>query len=103
MPNPHRKRKPPEVCPVCHETVPPNAVACPECGACHESGWRENTEIYDGVDLLDEAYEDEDGRARWRAKPGMHPFWRIIALLLVIALFWWVWRTVFAAGRTPMW
>jgi len=28
------------------------------------------------VDLLDEAYEDDDGKVRWRAKPGLHPFWR---------------------------
>ena len=55
------------------------------------------------MDLLDEAYEDDDGKVRWRAKPGLHPFWRIVALLAVLALFWWFFSAIFKAGRTPWW
>lgn len=95
MPKPRHKLRPPPVCPVCGEDVHPDAVSCPECGACHESGWKEHAEAYDGVDLLDEAYEDDDGKVRWDKRPGLHPFWRIVALLVVIALFWWLWKTVF--------
>src|SRR3954463_1087673 len=45
------KRQAPEVCPVCGEEVPRNALACPECGADHNSGWREDADTYDGIDL----------------------------------------------------
>jgi hypothetical protein len=95
------RRKPPPVCPVCGANVPPQAQACPECGACHDSGWKENAEVYDGVDLLEEAYEDDDGTVRWNKKPGLHPFWRIVALIAVLALFWWLWKSIFVAGKTP--
>ena len=91
----------PAVCPVCGERVPSDAVACPECGACHESGWKENADVYDGLDFLDEASESEDGKVRWGKKPGLHPFWRIVALIAVLALFWWFWKSIFAAGRAP--
>src|SRR2546430_7408073 len=36
--------RPPEVCPACGEDVPPDALACPECGADHNSGWREDAD-----------------------------------------------------------
>jgi hypothetical protein len=88
---------------VCGQAVPPNAVACPECGACHDSGWKENAEVYDGLDFLDDAAESDDGRVRWGKKPGLHPFWRIVALVAVLALFWYFWKALFAAGRTPLW
>ena len=95
-------RKPPPVCPVCGEAVPPQAVACPECGACHDSGWKENADVYDGLDFLDEASESDDGKVRWGQRPGLHPFWRIVALIAVLALFWWFWKSIFA-GRAPAW
>ena len=89
------KRRTPEVCPVCGEDVPRNAAACPECGACHESGWQEDAQVYDGVDLLDEGTEDRDGTVRWDREPGIRPVWRIVALVLVVALLWGFWRIVF--------
>jgi hypothetical protein len=49
----------PEVCPVCGEDVPHNALACPECGADHNSGWRDDAGVYDGVDLGDEQFDYE--------------------------------------------
>ena len=93
------KRRPPPVCPVCGEDVPPDAQACPECGACHESGWKEDAEVYDGLDFLDEGEDEGDGRVRWGAPRGLSPLWRIVALLVVLALFWWLWKAVFPAGR----
>ena len=94
-----RKKSPP-VCPVCHEQVPPDSAACPGCGACHESGWKENAQTYDGLDFLDEAHEDDEGKVHWGERPpALHPFWRIVAVIAVLALFWWVWKSVFSAGR----
>ena len=57
--------------------------------------------MYDGLDFLDEAHEDDAGKVSWGKEPGLHPFWRIVALIAVLALFWWFWKSVFAAGRTP--
>lgn len=48
--------KTPEICPVCGEEVPAEALACPECGADERSGWRENTGATDGLDLPDEEF-----------------------------------------------
>ena len=54
------KLRAPKVCPVCGEDVPRVALACPECGADHTSGWRENAEAYDAVDLPDEDFNYEE-------------------------------------------
>ena len=54
------KLRAPKVCPVCGEDVPRIALACPECGADHTSGWRENAEAYDGVDLPDQDFNYEE-------------------------------------------
>lgn len=59
--------KPPGQCPACGEWVPRGAVACNDCGACAKSGWKEDADTYDGVDLPtgygrnDDDDEDEDG------------------------------------------
>jgi hypothetical protein len=95
-----RARKPPEVCPVCDANVPPDAKACPECGACYESGWKEEDDNdeeeidYDALDLPDDVYDEEDRRAvkAKSAKKGIPARWRWIALTLVVlwlAWFWW--------------
>ena len=82
------KPRPPKVCPVCGEDVPCSAVACPECGADHTSGWREDTEAYDGVDLLDEDFNYEEfikqefGSSR---RPAIKRVWCITAILLIAA------------------
>ena len=54
------KPEPPEVCPVCGEDVPRNASACPECGADHLSGWREDADTTGGLGLPDEEFNYED-------------------------------------------
>jgi hypothetical protein len=77
----------PEVCPVCGEDVPRGALACPECGADHRSGWREEEASYDGLDLPDETFDYDDFvRREFPSKirpPGIKPIWWITAILLL--------------------
>ena len=82
------KLRTPKVCPVCGEDVPCTALACPECGADHTSGWREDAETYDAVDLPDEDFNYEEfvkqefGSYR---RPVIKTVWWITAILLVAA------------------
>jgi hypothetical protein len=80
--------KTPEICPVCGEDVPPRALACPECGADHNSGWREDAESYDGVDLPDQDFNyDEFVRREFgsNVKPaGIKTVWWLTAILLIV-------------------
>ena len=96
-----KARRPPEVCPVCDCEVPPKAKACPNCGACYESGWRdddpeESEEIdYDILDLPDEVLDDEERREKEArlAKRSVSPKWRWVALVLVVMWgLWFVWK-----------
>src|SRR5438477_13078248 len=77
------------VCPVCGEDVPNGALACPECGADHNSGWRKDAESYDGLDLPDEDFNyDEFVREEFGSsfKPaGIKPIWWITAILIIVA------------------
>jgi hypothetical protein len=82
------KLKAPDVCPVCGEEVPRNAIACPECGADHNSGWRKDADVYDSVDLPDENFDydqfirEEFGSA---LKPaGVKTVWWIAAIVLTV-------------------
>jgi uncharacterized membrane protein YvbJ len=81
-----RKLRTPKVCPVCGEDVPRTALACPECGADHASGWREDAETYDAVDLPDEDFNYEEfvkqefGSSR---RSAIKTVWWITAILLV--------------------
>ena len=82
------KLKPPDICPVCGEAVPRNALACPECGADHNSGWREDAETYGGLDLpeqdfnYDEFVREEFG-SRWKPA-GIKTIWWLTAILLIV-------------------
>ena len=79
----------PEVCPVCGEDVPRGAVACPECGADHNSGWREDAETYDAAGLPEEDFNhDQFVRQEFGSGPKpatIKPGWWIIAILLIVA------------------
>ena len=81
-----RKLRTPKVCPVCGEDVPRTALACPECGADHASGWREDAETYDAVDLPDEDFNYEEfvkqefGSSR---RSAIKTVWWITAILVV--------------------
>jgi uncharacterized membrane protein YvbJ len=80
---------PPEVCPSCGEDVPRDALACPECGADHNSGWREDADTYDAVDLPDEDFNyDEFVKREFGSFPktaASKPVWWITAILLIVA------------------
>jgi hypothetical protein len=81
-----RKRESPAVCPVCGEDVPRGALACPECGADHNSGWREDAASYDGVDLPDEFDYDEFARREFGSSPkpvGTSRIWWITAIVVL--------------------
>src|SRR5437762_9407061 len=79
----------PEVCPVCGEEVRRDALACSQCGADHHSGWREDADTYDGVDLPDDDFNYDDFVKRElgsRAKPpGLKTIWWIVAIALIVA------------------
>ena len=88
-----QKRRPrpssPELCPVCKAEVAPGAMACPECGADHNSGWREDADAYDGVDLPNDDFNYDDFVKREfgsRVKPsGLKMVWWIAGILLILA------------------
>ena len=81
------KSRIPEYCPVCGEDVPKGALACPECGADHRSGWRD-----DAVDEESEAefhydtfVRDEFGKTP--VKPAHLPaFWWVAAIVGTAAM-----------------
>lgn len=81
------RRKAPEICPVCGEDVPRGALACPECGADHKSGWRDDAASYDGVDLPDEFDYEEFTRKEFgsSAKPaGISVVWWVTAIVVLV-------------------
>ena len=79
----------PELCPVCGEDVPRDALACPQCGADHNSGWREDADTYDGVDLPEHDFNYDDFVKREfgsQAKPtGLKTIWWIVGIALIVA------------------
>ena len=84
---------PPSECAQCGAEIPPRARACPGCGADERTGWRESS-VYDGIELPDSAWADEDEVTQRRASlpprrvNGMAWYWWCVALavLLFIAL-----------------
>jgi hypothetical protein len=87
MSRPRKTQKPaPEICPVCGEAVPPRSLACPECGADHNSGWR--LDSADGLDLPEDDFDyDEFVRREFslEIKPsGLKTIWWITAIVLLL-------------------
>ena len=84
-----RTPKPPAECANCGAVIPRRAVACPECGADERTGWRE-TDIYDGLDLPEEAWGDdppENGDSLPSGRPGQIAwYWWATGLFLLLAL-----------------
>ena len=84
------KPEAPDVCPVCGEDVPRSSLACPECGADHNSGWREDADTYDAVDVPNEDFNyDEFIRKEFGSalKPaGVKIGWWIAAIVLIVIL-----------------
>lgn len=84
-----KRLRPPEVCPVCGEDVPRGALACPECGADHNSGWRQDAEIYEGLDLSEDDF-DYNEFIKKEFGPSFRPagiklIWWITAIIVLIA------------------
>ena len=80
---------PPSDCPVCGADVPPNARACPECGADERSGWNEDATRYDGLNLPDDPGEDEPSRKSETqkgriVKNGIPVFWWAVAVVVIV-------------------
>jgi uncharacterized membrane protein YvbJ len=89
MTNKKRTRpRTPEVCPVCGENVPRDALACLQCGTDHNSGWREDADTYDGVDLHEHFNYDEFVKQEFgfQAKPAaLKTIWWIVGIVLILA------------------
>lgn len=77
---------PPEICPVCGESVPRDALACPGCGADERAGWDDESAVYDDLDLPDEAYDGEPKPAPRRAPRRSRLLIGTIAVLLVLLI-----------------
>jgi len=84
---PRKKFRAPAECPICGATVPRNARACPGCGADERTGWNEDDTRYDGLDLPDSAFDDNDGASHNTRRATPTP--RVNG----IALHWWLLAT----------
>jgi hypothetical protein len=83
-------RPAPAECAVCGAPIPPRAAACPECGADERTGWRDQ-DPYDGLDLPDHAFTDDDTAAfstprHSRPRPGLAWYWYATGLLALLCL-----------------
>lgn len=82
---------PPSECANCGAAIPRHAKACPECGADERTGWRE-TDLYDGLDLPEEAFAEEDAPTRPRRSlstvrvNGVAWYWWCAGIVLLIVL-----------------
>lgn len=78
----------PESCPVCGEELQRDARACPECGADHNSGWKDGADAYDGVDLPDDDFNYDDFVKQefgsQTKPPGLKTVWWIVGILLLV-------------------
>ncbi len=82
--------RPPAVCANCGADIPRHAKACPACGADERTGWRE-TDLYDGLDLPPEAWDDAPTPRRKntsgsRNVGGLKWYWWATALFVLLAL-----------------
>ncbi|MBI3985586.1 MAG: zinc ribbon domain-containing protein [Lentisphaerae bacterium] len=77
---------PPNPCPVCGAAVPASALACPECGADHETGWNGDKTVYDGLDLPDGEFDYDDFVNREFGDPRKTGRGRMWAWLVALVL-----------------
>jgi hypothetical protein len=105
---PKRRLPAPATCPVCGEDVPRNALACPECGADHSSGWREEAASIDAIgdreDEDDFNYEEFTEREFGSGKPQIKPktitwFWWLVATLVSAAIGYFYFEEICSALR----
>lgn len=93
----HVPKPAPAICPTCGAEVPARALACPECGADHATGWNEEATAYDGIDLPDRefnyaAYVAREFGGRAPAAGASWKIWTAIVMIIAlgIALLWWL-------------
>jgi hypothetical protein len=87
---------PPDTCPNCGADVPPKAKACPECGACEQTGWSEDAAVGD-LGIPEESFDyNEFVKREFGAKKilprGIGWFWWAISLGAIGSLLWLVLR-----------
>ena len=67
-----------------------DSLACPHCGADHNSGWREEAGSYDGLDIPDPEFNyDEFVKQEFGPLPkprGVKTIWWVTAILLSVGL-----------------
>jgi hypothetical protein len=85
------RKTPPAVCPNCSEPVPPSALACPECGADWDTGWKDAVDFGGDEGPEDDFdYEESLGKEFGESpKPqDVKPLWWITGIaILVLFLF----------------
>ena len=84
----------PETCPNCGADVPPRAKACPECGACEQTGWSEEAESQTGdLGIPQESFDYSEFVKREFGPKRLLPrgigwFWWIVSLGVAGTLLW---------------
>jgi hypothetical protein len=88
-----RNLQTPEVCPICNEDVPRGALACPNCGADHKSGWNDSFSNSADLGLPDENFDydefvkNEFGDDNEIRPQGLKRIWWITAIVLLLISF----------------
>lgn len=81
-----------ETCPNCGADIPQNAIACPECGACEETGWNETAnnqslgideESFDYDEFVKNEFSGSQGNSIFDQKPLIYS---IIIVVITISL-----------------
>ena len=81
--------KPPGECPVCGEFVPARALACRGCGSCEKTGWNDDAD-YDGLDLPEEAFEEEPRKPQSESNVMSRVWWAVAVVLLVVTVWYFI-------------
>lgn len=84
-------KPPPSFCPACGAEVPEKALACPECGADHTTGWNQETTAYDGIDLPDtefdyDAYLKREFSASASTPASNKKVWTAVVILVIFGI-----------------
>ena len=80
----------PDICPNCGTELPTKVGACPQCGADEKTAWSEAAR-YDSLNLPDDKFDNDEFVDGEFGKPGLQPrglhwFWWLVALLLLVAV-----------------
>ena len=84
-------RENPDLCPVCGAEVSPDALACPGCGADHETGWHEDYNSFISTpDIPGDDFDYEEFvKDEFDTSPlprGVKPIWWITAIIVIAAM-----------------